>query len=93
MIFGVDFGPILSGLERGLFWKVPFLEMLENLEILRLEILKNPQTEKNKGESDHSLEILENLEDLEISELQTHPTLHRLTRSKYDRKHTRICSL
>ena len=34
--------------------------MLENLEIL--EILKNPQTLENKGESGHFLEILENLD-------------------------------
>ena len=44
-----------------------FLEILENLGIL--EILENPQTVENKGESDHFLEILENLEILEILEI------------------------
>ena len=44
-------------LKRGLFRKVHFLE---NLEIK--EILENPSTVENKGESDHFLEILENLE-------------------------------
>ena len=45
-----------------------FLEILDNLEIL--EILENPQTVENKGESDHFLlEILENLEILEILEI------------------------
>ena len=34
-----------------------------------LEILENPQTVENKGESDHFLEILENLEILEILEI------------------------
>ena len=70
------FGPPLrSGSEKGVFWKrgrfrkVHFLEILENLEIL--EILENPQTLKNKGESDHLLEILENLENLEILEIPT----------------------
>ena len=53
--------------QRGLFRKVHFLEILENLEIL--EILENPQTVENKGESDHFLEILENLEILEILEI------------------------
>ena len=46
--------------KRGLFRKVHFLEILENLEIL--EILENPQTVENEGESNHFLEILENLE-------------------------------
>ena len=46
---------------------VHFLEILENLEIL--EVLENPQTVKNKGESDHFLEILENLEISEILEI------------------------
>ena len=50
--------------KRGLFWKVHFLEILENLEIL--EILENPQTAENKEESDQCLEILENFEILEI---------------------------
>ena len=55
-----------SGSEQGVFWKrglfrkvhfleVHFLEVLENLKIL--EILENPQTVENKGESDHFLEI------------------------------------
>ena len=39
-----------------------FLEILENLEILQ-----NPQTLENKGESDHFLEILDNSENLEIA--------------------------
>ena len=62
-----------SGSEKGVFWKrglfrkVHFLEILENVEIL--EILENPQTVENKGESDHFLEILENLEILEILEI------------------------
>ena len=34
-----------------------------------LEILGNPQTVENKGESDHFLEILENFEILEILEI------------------------
>ena len=42
--------------KRGLFRKVHFLEILENLEIL--EILENPQTVETKGESDHFLENL-----------------------------------
>ena len=50
--------------KRGLFRKVHFLEILENLEIL--EILENPQAVESKGESGHFLEILENLEILEI---------------------------
>ena len=53
--------------KRGLFRKVHFLEILENSEIL--EILENPQTVENEGESDHFLEILENLEILEILEI------------------------
>ena len=53
--------------KRGLFRKVHFLEILENLEIL--EILENPQTLENKGESDHFLEVLENLEIWEILEI------------------------
>ena len=64
---------MLSGSEKGVFWKrglfrkVHFLEILENLEIL--EILENAQTLENKGEADHFLEILENLEILEILEI------------------------
>ena len=64
---------LYSGSEKGVFWKrglcrkVHFLEILDNLEIL--EILKNPQTVENKGESDFFLEILENLENLEILEI------------------------
>ena len=63
----------LSGSEKGVFWKrglfrkVHFLEILENLEIL--EFLENPQTVEKKGDSDHFLEILENLEILEILEI------------------------
>ena len=53
--------------KRGLFRKVHFLEILENLEIL--EILENSQTVENKGESSHFLETLENLEILEILEI------------------------
>ena len=55
---------LISGSDKGVFWKrgnfrqVHFLEILENLEIL--EIVENPQSVENKGESDHSLEILEN---------------------------------
>ena len=51
------------------------VEILENLGIL--EILENPQTVENKGESDHSLEILENLEILEILEIP--PVKRRLS--------------
>ena len=64
---------LFSGSEKGVFWKrglfrkVHFLEILENSEIL--EILEDPQTVENKGESDHFLEILENLEILEILEI------------------------
>ena len=50
-------------MERGLFRKVRFPEILETLEIL--EILENCPIVKNQGESDHFLEILENLEILE----------------------------
>ena len=63
----------LSGSEKGVFWKrglfikVDFLEILENVGIL--EILEKPQTVENKGESNHFLEILENLEILEILEI------------------------
>ena len=44
--------------KRGLFRKVHLLEIPDTLEVL--EILDNPQTVGNKGESDHFLEILEN---------------------------------
>ena len=50
--------------KRGLFRKVNFPEILESLE--NSEILENPQTVENKGESDHFPEILENLENFEI---------------------------
>ena len=53
--------------KRGLFRKVHFLEILENLEIQ--EFLENPQSVENKGESKHFPEILENLEFLEIIEI------------------------
>ena len=53
--------------KRGLFRKVLFLEILENLEIL--EISENRHTVENKGESDGFPEILENLEILEILEI------------------------
>ena len=59
-----------SGSEKGVFWKRCLfrkVHFLENAEIL--EILENPQTVENKGESDHFLEILENLEILEILEI------------------------
>ena len=62
-----------SGSEKGVFWKrglfrkVHFLEILENLEIL--EFLENSQTVERKGDSDHFLEILENLEILDILEI------------------------
>ena len=51
----------------GLFRKVHFLEILENMEIL--EILENRQTAENEGESDHFLEMLETLGILEILEI------------------------
>ena len=41
-------------LKRGLFRKVHYLEILENLEIL-----EKPKTLEDKGESDHFLENLE----------------------------------
>ena len=58
---------MISGSEKGLFWKrglfrkVHFLKVLENLEIL-LQTLEKSQTVESKEESDHFLEILENLE-------------------------------
>ena len=52
---------------KGSFQKSPFLEILENLEIL--EFLENPQTVEKKGDSDHFQEILENLEILETLEI------------------------
>ena len=64
--FFLGFGKGVFG-QRGLFRKVHFLEILENLEIR--EILENPQTAEKKGESDHFLETLENLEILEILEI------------------------
>ena len=63
----------MSGSEQGVFWKrglfrkVHFLEVLENLEIL--EFLENPQTVEKKGDSDHLPESLENLKILEIPEI------------------------
>ena len=63
----------ISGSEEGVFWKrglfrkVHFLEILENLEIL--EFLENPQTVEKKGGSDHFLEILETTEILEVLEI------------------------
>ena len=65
-----DFWTSTSGSQEGVFWerglfrKVHFVEILENLEIL-----ENAQTVANNGESDHFLEILENLEKLEILEI------------------------
>ena len=56
-------------MEKGSCQKSPFPEILENLEIQNLEILDNPQTVENKGDSDHFLEVLEHLEILEILEL------------------------
>ena len=58
--FSTESGAEKGGLfgKGGLFRKVHFLEIPENLEIL--EISENPQTAENKGESDHFLEILEN---------------------------------
>ena len=49
-----------SGSEEGVFWKgglfkkAHFLEIRENVEIL--EILENPQTGENKGETGHFLQ-------------------------------------
>ena len=68
-----DLGDQILGSEQGVFWrrglfrKVRFLEILGNLEIP--EILENPRTVENRGESDHVLEILENLLILEILEI------------------------
>ena len=56
-----------SGSRKGVFWKkglfrkVHFLEVRENLENP-----ENSRTVANEGESDHFLGILENLETLEI---------------------------
>ena len=74
---------ILSGSEKGVFWKrglfrkSSFPELLENSE--NVEIPDNPQTVENTGESDHLLEILENLEIVEIQEIPpaTGPVLYR----------------
>ena len=58
---------LVSGSEKGVFWKrglfrkSPFLDILENLEILTVA--------KKKGDSDHFLEILENPKILEILEI------------------------
>ena len=60
-IFGSEKGVFWK---RGLFRKVHFLEVLENLEFLR-----EPPACGKKGDSDHFLEILENLESLEILEI------------------------
>ena len=49
--------------KRGLFRKVHFLEILQNLEIL-------DSSPENTGESDHCLEILEKFENLEIPPVQ-----------------------
>ena len=54
-------------MEKGSFQKSPFLEILENLEIL--EFLENSLTVEKKGDSDHFLEILQILENLEILEI------------------------
>ena len=48
---------ILSGSEKGVFWKRGLFRKVHSLEIP--EILENPQTLEDKGESDHFLEILE----------------------------------
>ena len=58
-------------MEKGLFSKIHFLEILQTLEIL--EIRENPKTVENKGERDHFLEILENLEIPEIPPLKKTP--------------------
>ena len=55
---------ILSGSEKGVFWKRGLFQKSPFLEIL-----ESPQTVENKGKSDHFLEILENLEILEILEI------------------------
>ena len=50
---------------KGFFFrKVHFLEILENLDSFLeiVEILENPQTLENKGDSELLLEILENVE-------------------------------
>ena len=66
---GQSFGPFKSNQsgsekgvswKRGLFRKVHFLEILENLEILEIE--ENPQAVENEGEAGNFLEILENLD-------------------------------
>ena len=53
-------------LEKGSFQKSPFSR--DSRDFRYLEILENPQTVENKGESEHFLEILENLEIFEILE-------------------------
>ena len=64
-----------GSLGKGVFpEKILLPEILENLVIL--EILENPQTLENEGESNEFLEILKNLEILEIPEIpQTKKTL------------------
>ena len=59
--------------KRGLFRKVHFVEIFRNLEML--EILENPQTAENQGDSGHFLEILENyVEILEIPPVKSEKT-------------------
>ena len=53
----IGFGKRFFFWKRGLFRKVHFLEILENLA--SLEILENPQTVQNKEQADHLLEILD----------------------------------
>ena len=53
-----------SGSEKGVFWKRGLFR-----KVHFLEILENPQSVENEGESNHSLEILENLEILAIREV------------------------
>ena len=50
--------------EKGSFQKSPCLDILE-----KLEILENPQTVENRGESDYFPEFFENILDLEILEV------------------------
>ena len=60
-------------MEKGVARKAHFLKILEKFNVEILEVLENPQTLENKGDSDHFLEILENLEILEILELPRDP--------------------
>ena len=55
------------GSEKGVFWKRGLFRKVHFLEIL--EILANPQTVENKGESGPFSRDLENLEILEILEI------------------------